>query len=515
MFFHGPILSILIWLPVLGAVAVLLTGSDKNANIARVMASAVAVSNLLLCIPLYMGFDASSYMMQYPEDRLWIRAYQIHYELGVDGISLAMIILTNFTGLLVIFAGSQAIKVRVAQYMAAFLVMQGMMIGVFAATDAVLFYVFWEGMLIPMYLSIGMWGSSNRNYASIKFFLYTFLGSILMLIALLYLYNRTGVFEIQKFYGLKLPMRIQVMTFFAFFLAFAVKVPMWPVHTWLPDAHTEAPSGGSVVLAALMLKLGIYGFLRFSLPIVPDACAALSWFMIILSLIAIVYIGLVAIVQTDMKKLIAYSSIAHMGFCTLGCFMVYQIIRNTGNFHDAYLSLEGSVIQMISHAFGSGAMFLGVGIMADRMYNHSRLIKDYGGIANAMPVFAAFFMLFALSNVGLPGTAGFVGEFMVIMSALQSHFWVAFTAALTLILAASYSLWMYKRVFFGPVKNEHVAAMPDLTWMEKINYTLLAIGVFFVGLYPGPILNILHATVGHLLIQSISAVSLGSSVPLG
>lgn len=503
MLLHSSLLSILIWLPVLGAIAALMTGGDKNANAARFIAAVVSIVSLLLCIPLYLGFDPSSYAMQYQEDHLWISAYRIHYAVGVDGISLAMIILTNFTGLLVILAGCHAIKVRVAQYMAAFLTMQGMMIGVFAATDAILFYVFWEGMLIPMYLSIGMWGSANRSYASIKFFLYTFLGSILMLIAFLYLYNQTGVFEIQKYYGLHLSLHIQEMLFFAFFLAFAVKVPMWPVHTWLPDAHTEAPAGGSVVLAALMLKLGIYGFLRFSMPIAPQACEELAWFMIALSLVAVVYIGLVAIVQTDMKKLIAYSSIAHMGFATLGCFMVYDIIRHNGSYQDAYMSLEGAVIQMIAHAFGSGAMFLGVGMLADRYYNHSRLIKDYGGVASRMPVFAAFFMLFAMSNVGLPGTAGFVGEFMVMMSAFQSQFWVAFVAALTLILAACYTLWLYKRVFFGPVANDHVAAMQDINWIEKTNYILLAIGVFVVGLYPEPILNLLHVTVGHLLETSM------------
>ncbi len=506
---HFSLLSILIWLPVIGAILALMTGGDEHANRARWIASIVAIANLLLCIPLYLGFDSGSYAMQFQENHLWIRAYDIHYALGVDGISLAMIILTNFTGLLVILAGCNAIKFRIAQYMAAFLVMQGMMIGVFAATDAILFYVFWEGMLIPMYLSIGMWGSSNRSYASIKFFLYTFLGSILMLVALLYLYNQTGVFEIQKFYGLNLSLHIQKLIFFAFFFAFAVKVPMWPVHTWLPDAHTEAPSGGSVVLAALMLKLGIYGFLRFSMPIVPDACANLAWFMIILSLIAIVYIGLVAIVQTDMKKLIAYSSIAHMGFATLGCFMVYYIMKYGDTYKDAYMSLEGAVVQMISHAFGSGAMFLGVGMLADRYYNHSRMIKDYGGIANKMPVFAAFFMLFAMSNVGLPGTAGFVGEYMVILSAFEGQAWVSLIAALTLILAASYSLWMYKRVFFGPVANEHVEVMEDINWVEKTNYILLAIGVILLGIYPAPILNVLHVTVDHLLKQSLPAAMTG------
>lgn len=498
------LLSMLIWLPVLGAIAVLMTGSnDKNAKVARVIAVIVALVSLLLCIPLYLGFEPQSYQMQFVEDYLWIRVYQIHYALGVDGISLAMIVLTNFTGLLVVLAGCSAIKVRVSQYMAAFLIMQGMMIGVFAATDAILFYVFWEGMLIPMYLSIGMWGSANRNYASIKFFLYTFLGSILMLVAFLYLYNHTGTFEIQKYYSLALDHHIQMLLFLAFFLAFAVKVPMWPVHTWLPDAHTEAPAGGSVVLAALMLKLGIYGFLRFSMPIAPLACSELAWLMILLSLIAIVYIGLVAIVQSDMKKLIAYSSIAHMGFATLGCFMVYYIANLSDAFQDAYMSLEGAVIQMIAHAFGSGAMFLGVGILADRHPKHSRQINDYQGLANRMPIFAAFFMLFAMSNVGLPGTAGFVGEFMVILSALQASVWIALIAGLTLILAASYTLWMYKRIFFGEVTSEHVAAMPDLNWIEKINYGLLAIGVFWVGLYPEPIIHVLHTTVGHILSLSL------------
>lgn len=498
-----PILSILIWLPVIGAVLALFTGGDKNANAARTIAVIVAVINLLLCIPLCLGFDPGQYEMQFMEDHLWIRAFQTHYALGIDGISLVMVVLTNFTGLLVVIAGCHTITLRVSQYMAAFLTLQGMIIGVFCAMDAILFYVFWEGMLIPMYLSIGMWGSANRSYASIKFFLFTFLGSILMLVALIYLYNQTGSFMIQNFYGLPFSLNIQKWLFLSFLLAFAVKVPMWPVHTWLPDAHTEAPAGGSVVLAALMLKLGVYGFLRFSMPITPLACEKLAWLMIILSLVAIVYIGLITIVQTDMKKLIAYSSIAHMGFATLGCFMVYDIIYHKQSLQDAYMSLEGAVIQMISHAFGSGAMFLGVGMLADRFYNHSRLIKDYGGVAHTMPVFAAFFMLFAMSNVGLPGTAGFVGEFMVVMSAFQTHFWVALFAALTLILSASYTLWMYKRVFFGPVKNQYVAQFKDITWAEKINYVLLTAGVFFVGLYPQPIINVLRVTVGHVLLQSM------------
>lgn len=503
MFFHLPILSILIWLPLVGAVLVLMTGSDKHANLARSIAVTVAVLSLLLCIPLYLGFDPSTYLLQYQEDHLWIDSYKIHYSLGIDGISLVMIILTNFTGLLVILAGIEATKLRVAQYMATFLTMQAMIVGVFASVDAILFYVFWEGMLIPMYLNIGMWGSANREYASIKFFLYTFLGSILMLVALLYLAQKSGSFEIQSFYRLPLTLAEQKWLFFAFLLAFAVKVPMWPVHTWLPDAHTEAPAGGSVVLAALMLKLGVYGFLRFNMPILPAACQELAWLMIILSLIAIVYIGLVAIVQTDMKKLIAYSSISHMGIATLGCFMAYDIVQDSQHLQTAYMSLEGAVIQMVSHAFGSGAMFLGVGWLADRYYNHSRLIKDYGGVANSMPVFAAFFMLFALSNVGLPGTAGFVGEFMVIMSAMRTHFWVALVAGLTVILGASYTLWLYKRVFFGPVSNDQVASFKDLNWIELTNYLLLGGGVFWLGLYPEPVIRVLQVTLGHLLMQSM------------
>lgn len=503
VFTQWPLLSILIWLPLVGAFLALCTGSDKHANVARAIAVVVALLNLFLCIPLYLGFDPGRYDMQFTENHLWISAYQIHYALGIDGISLVMVLLTNFTGLLVVIAGCHAIRVRVAEYMAAFLTMQAMIIGVFCSMDAILFYVFWEGMLIPMYLSIGIWGSANRSYASIKFFLFTFVGSLLMLVALVYLYSQTGSFMIQSYYGLPLNLATQRWVFFAFLLAFGVKIPMWPVHTWLPDAHTEAPAGGSVVLAALMLKLGIYGFLRLSMPIAPMACQELAWLMIILSLVAILYIGIITLVQTDMKKLIAYSSIAHMGFATLGCFMVYDIIADTQSLQDAYMSLEGAIVQMVSHAFGSGAMFLGIGLLAERFYNHSRLIKDYQGVANTMPIFAAFFMLFAMSNVGLPGTAGFVGEFMIILSAFQSHFLIALGAAMTLVLSASYTLWMYKRVFFGPVGNQYVANFKDVTWLETINYVLLAGGVLFVGIYPQSIISLLHVSIGHLLLQSI------------
>lgn len=494
-----PLLSLFIWLPIIGAMLVLISG-EQRVNVTRGIAVVITFSTFLLSIPFYLNFDVSRYDMQFVEVYKWIPTYNIQYALGVDGISLLMIILTNFTGLLVVIAACTAIKKRVAQYMAAFLILQGMIVGVFAAMDAVLFYIFWEGMLIPMYLSIGMWGSSNRNYASIKFFLFTFSGSILMLVALVYLYMQTHSFLIQDYYGLPLAPHIQNLLFIAFALAFAVKVPMIPIHTWLPDAHTEAPAGGSVVLAALMLKLGIYGFLRFSLPILPLASQRFAGLMIVLSLVAIVYISLIAIIQKDMKKLIAYSSIAHMGFATLACFMVFKI---AGPMEMAYMSIEAAVILMISHAFSSGGMFLGVGLMADRFYNYSRLIKDYGGLASTMPIFSAFFLLFAMSNVGLPGTSGFVGEFMIIMSAFQTNFWVAFFASTSLILSAAYTLWMYKRVFFGPLANEHVAAFKDITWSEKLNFSMLAIAILFIGIYPNSIINVLQATAQHLVIQSM------------
>jgi NADH-quinone oxidoreductase subunit M len=427
--------------------------------------------------------------MQYVELRDWIPAFNIHYHLGVDGISLLLILLTSFTTILVVIAGWQVIQEKVAQYLAAFLIMEGVMIGVFAALDAILFYVFWEAMLIPMFVIIGMWGGSNRVYATIKFFLYTLLGSVLMLVAFVYLYLKAGKsFDIHSFYALKLSLTEQVLIFFAFFAAFAVKVPMWPVHTWLPDAHVEAPTGGSVVLAAIMLKMGAYGFLRFSLPILPDASHELAWFMIALSLIAIVYIGLVALVQEDMKKLIAYSSIAHMGFVTLGLF----IFNAQG--------MEGAIIQMISHGFVSGALFLCVGVLYDRL--HSRNIADYGGVVNRMPVFASFMMLFSMANAGLPGTSGFVGEFLVILGAFQANFWIAFLAATTLIFGAAYSLWMYKRVIFGGVQNAAVEKLEDVNRREVLFLTLLAVAVLAMGVWPAPLLDVMHVSVDELLRQA-------------
>lgn len=495
------LVNLLIWTPFAGGILVLLVGDKKSADLPRVIALITALACLALCIPLWLAFDRVNPLMQFQTHIPWIKAYAVNYSVGVDGISLSLISLTAFTTVIVVLSGWQVIKVRVAQYMASFLIMQGMMIGVFAALDSILFYVFWEGMLIPMYLNIGIWGSENRSYASIKFFLYTFFGSALMLVALIYLGLHAHSFTIADFYPLKLDLTTQKWLFTAFLLAFAVKIPMWPVHTWLPDAHTEAPAGGSVVLAALMLKLGGYGFLRFSLPILPDASHALAWLMVGLSLIAIVYIGFVAIVQTDMKKLIAYSSVAHMGFVTLGCFMVFKINQNTHNIADAYMSLEGAMVQMISHAFSSGAMFLGIGMLYERM--HTRMINDYGGVANRMPIFAAFFMLFAMSNAGLPGTAGFVGEFMIILSAFQANFWITLIAATTLILGASYTLWMYKRVFFGEVQSAAVDKLTDINYLERTIFVLLGIMVLLIGLYPQPLLNTFHATVGHILNLSL------------
>ncbi len=494
-----PLLSLVIWTPILGGVLVLFASKEEQAGMAKIIALAAAVITFLLTIPLYTSFDLATHQMQFVENTPWIPAFNINYHLGVDGISMPLILLTAFTTILVVIAGWDNIKQKTAQYMAAFLIMNGLMIGVFAALDSILFYVFWEAMLIPMFLIIGIWGGERRVYATIKFFLYTFLGSVFMLVALIYMYTQSGTFGILDFHGIKLGMTEQILIFLAFLLAFAVKVPMWPVHTWLPDAHVEAPTGGSVILAAIMLKMGTYGFVRFSMPITPDAAQNLDWLMITLSLIAIVYIAFVALVQKDMKKLIAYSSISHMGFVTLGFFIVYMIAENTGSVQGAAMGIEGALVQMISHGFISGAMFLCIGVMYDRM--HSRLISDYGGVANTMPVFAGFMVFFAMANAGLPGTSGFVGEFLVILSAFKANFWIAFLAATTLIFGAAYTLWMVKRVIFGEVANEKVAALKDLNNREFFILGTLAVAVLMLGLWPAPLLDVMHATVDHLVQQ--------------
>jgi NADH-quinone oxidoreductase subunit M len=483
---NAPWLSLSIWIPIIAGLVVLASGSDRNAREARIIALIGALAGFLVTIPLYDGFNVSTSAMQFVELTPWIERFSINYHLGVDGISVLFILLNSFITVLVVIAGWEVIQTRVAQYFAAFLIMSGLMNGVFAAQDAMLFYVFFEATLIPMYIVIGIWGGPNRVYAAVKFFLYTLLGSLLMLVAFLYLYGKSGnSFSIVDFHNVPLSMTAQTLLFIAFLLAFAVKVPMWPVHTWLPDAHVEAPTGGSAVLAAIMLKLGAYGFIRFSLPILPDASHALSGFMITLSLIAVVYIGLVALVQSDMKKLIAYSSISHMGFVTLGFF-----IFNT-------YGVEGALVQMISHGFVSAAMFLCVGVMYDRM--HSRQIADYGGVVNTMPKFAAFMMLFAMANCGLPATSGFVGEFMVIMGATKFNFWIGFLAATTLIFGAAYTLWMYKRVIFGDIANDHVRELKDINGREFLFLALLAIAVLGMGIFPAPFTEIMHVSVSDLL----------------
>ena len=488
MIFGLPVISVTIWLPIIFGVLVLATGNDKNAPLARMLALAGSVLGFLVTLPLYTGFDTTTSDMQFEEMHNWINRFNIHYHLGVDGISMLFILLNSLFTLIVVLAGWKVIEKRVAQYMAAFLIMSGIVNGVFAALDSILFYVFWEAMLIPMFIIIGVWGGPNRVYAAMKFFLYTLLGSLLMLVALIYLYNLSGgSFEILDFHDVAIPMQAQILIFIAFFFAFAVKVPMFPVHTWLPDAHVEAPTGGSVVLAAIMLKVGAYGFLRFSLPITPDASHKLAGVMIALSLIAIVYIGLVALKQSDMKKLVAYSSISHMGFVTLGIF----IFNSYG--------VEGALLQMLSHGFVAGALFLCIGVLYDRV--HSREISAYGGVANKMPVFAAFFMLFAMANSGLPGTSAFVGEFMVIMGAVKVNFWYAFAAASTLVFGAAYTLWMYKRVIFGAVANHHVAELTDITPREKLIFAVLAIFVLGMGVYPLPFGEILHVSVNDLLLH--------------
>ena len=488
MIFGLPLLSVAIWVPIIFGLLVLATGNDRNAPVARVIALVGAILGFLVTLPLYFDFDKTTSAMQFVEQWEWIPHFNIQYFIGVDGISVLFILLNSFFTPLVVLAGWKVIEKRVSQYMAAFLIMSGIVNGVFASLDAMLFYVFWEAMLIPMFLIIGVWGGPNRVYAAVKFFLYTLLGSLLMLIAFIYLYKQSGgSFSILDYHALPLTLSAQIFLFIAFFMAFAVKVPMFPVHTWLPDAHVEAPTGGSVVLAAIMLKVGAYGFLRFSMPIAPDASHELAGVMIALSLIAVVYIGLVALMQSDMKKLVAYSSISHMGFVTLGFFIF-----------NAY-GIEGGLLQMISHGFVSGALFLGIGVLYDRV--HSRQIADYGGVAHKMPMFAAFFVLFAMANSGLPGTSGFVGEFLVIMGAIKANFWYAMLAASTLIFGAAYTLWMVKRVFFGPVSNEHVAHLSDITLREKIIFTILALCVLGMGVYPLPFSEMMHQSVNDLIVH--------------
>jgi len=486
-----PLLSLLVWLPIIGGLAVLALG-ERHAALARPLALGISVLTLLASVPLWTRFDPHTAAMQFTERASWIPAFDAWYHLGVDGISMPLILLTTFITVLVVIAGWDVIRARPAQYFASFLILEGIMIGVFAAVDALLFYVFWEAMLIPMFIIIGVWGGARRVYATLKFFLYTFLGSVLMLVALIYMRIDAGSYDILALHRHPLGMTEQMLIFLAFLAAFAVKVPMWPVHTWLPDAHVEAPTGGSVILAAIMLKMGGYGFLRFSLPITPDASQSLDWLLIGLSLIAIVYIGFVALVQNDMKKLIAYSSIAHMGFVTLGFFIAWKIIANTGAADGIVMGLQGGMIQMISHGLISGALFLCVGVLYDRM--HSREISAYGGVANSMPKFAAFMVLFAMANAGLPGTSGFVGEFLVILASFKAGFWYALLAATTLVLGAAYTLWMVKRVLYGEVANDQVAALQDLGGREYLVLGVLAVAVLLLGLWPAPLIDAMSTT---------------------
>ena len=478
-------LSAAIWVPIISGIVVLAVGNEQRATLSRWLALLGSLVGFAVTIPLYTGFDRTTAALQFVERKPWIESLGIEYSLGIDGLSVWLVLLTAFITIVVVIAGWEVIKDRVHQYLGAFLILSGLMIGVFAAADGMLFYVFFEATLIPMYIIIGVWGGPNRVYAAFKFFLYTLLGSLLTMVAIIYLYLQSGSFEILAWHRLPLTLHEQVLIFVAFLLAFAVKIPMWPVHTWLPDAHVEAPTGGSVVLAAIMLKLGAYAFLRLSLPIAPDASHELAWLMITLSLVAVIYIGLVALVQTDMKKLVAYSSIAHMGFVTLGFFM----FNETG--------MQGAVVQMVSHGFVAGAMFLCIGVHYDRL--HTRQIADYGGVINRMPKFAALFLLFSMANAGLPATSGFVGEFLVILGAVQFDFWIGLLAATALIWGAGYSLWMYKRVVFGPVANPNVDKMEDVNRREFWLLMLMAALVLFMGIYPKFFTDLIQVSVEQLL----------------
>ena len=496
MFNH--LLSLLIWLPVVGAVPVLLAGSGRP-GLARWLALLVAILTFVVSLFLLPQYNAADAAMQLGEDHLWIASLGVHYGLAVDGISVALILLTTFVSILVIVGAWEVIQDKPHQYMAAMLVLEGLMIGVFCATDALLFYVFFEAMLIPMFILIGIWGGPRRVYATIKFFIYTFLGSIFMLVGLIYLYLKAGTFDLHTLAALPLTMTEQSWLFFAFLLAFAVKVPMVPVHTWLPDAHVEAPTGGSVVLAAVMLKIGGYGFLRFSLPITPDAAAHFAPLVIVLSLIAVVYIGYVALVQDDMKKLVAYSSVAHMGFVTLGIFIAFMLVRDANNLDAAKLGMQGAMVQMISHGFVSGAMFSCIGVLYDRL--HTRQIKDYGGVINVMPWFGFFYVLFAMANSGLPGTSGFVGEFMVVLASFSANPWIALFAAFTLIIGAAYTLWMVKRVLWGDITNPHVAEMKEINGRETFVLVAFAAAVLALGIWPQPLIHLMDSSVAQLVQQ--------------